>query len=110
MRFTVSFTGTYADDFFNKGVVIGLTGANEGTTVEIYDWTAAGAIVLFAPLADAPEIGDTFTVRDGCGKSRADCMAHDAIEWFRGFPEVPGSDQVLKPAIPGQGSGGGKGK
>lgn len=111
MRFSVSFTGSYANDFFNKGTVIGLTGANVGTTVEIYDWTSAGAITLFAPLAETPEIGDTFTVRDGCGKSRTDCMAHGQILNFRGFPEVPGSDQVMKPAIPGQGSGGGgKGK
>jgi uncharacterized phage protein (TIGR02218 family) len=107
MRFTVSFAGSYANDLFNKGTVIGLTGANAGTVVEIYDWTAAGVVTLFAPLAAAPEIGDTFTVRDGCGKSRADCMAHNAIVWFRGFPEVPGSEQVMKPAIPGQGSGGG---
>lgn len=108
MRFTVSFTGTYADDFFNKGTVTALTGALAGTKpVEIYDWTSAGVITLFAPLVEAPAIGDTFTVRDGCGKSRTDCMAHNAILWFRGFPEVPGSDQVLKPAIPGQGSSAG---
>lgn len=111
MRFTVSFAGTYANNFFNKGTVIGLTGANAGSTVEIYAWTSAGAITLFAPLAVTPAIGDTFTVRDGCGKSRSDCIAHSAIVWFRGFPEVPGSDQALKPAIPGQGSSpSGKGK
>jgi uncharacterized phage protein (TIGR02218 family) len=100
MRFTVSFTGSYANDFFNKGTVIGLTGDNTGTTVEIEDWTAAGAIILFTPLADAPAIGDTFTVRNGCGKSRADCMAFNAIQWFRGYPEVPGR-KALMPAVPG---------
>ena len=112
MRFTVSFTGSYADDFFNKGTVTALTGDLAGTQpVEIYDWTSAGAITLFAPLVEAPGVGDTFTVRNGCGKSREDCMAHNAIVWFRGFPEIPGSDQVMKPAIPGQGSAsGGKGK
>jgi uncharacterized phage protein (TIGR02218 family) len=110
MRFTVSFAGSYANDFFNKGTVIGLAGDNADVVVEIYDWTSAGAVTLFAPLPVTPTVGDTFTVRDGCGKSREDCMAHNAIEWFRGFPEVPGSDQVLKPAIPGQGSAGGMGK
>lgn len=102
--FAVSFTGgPYADDFFNFGTVIGLTGANAGTTVEIQDWSDAGAIELFVPLGVVPEIGDTFTVKDGCLKSRTACMAHDNIEEFRGFPEVPGSDQVLRATIPGQG-------
>lgn len=104
MQFTVSFTGSYANDFFNKGKVIGLTGDNADSVMEIEDWTSAGAITLFAPLPETPEIGDTFTVRDGCGKSRADCMAHDNIVEFRGYPEVPGTDQVLRMPIPGQGN------
>ena len=100
LHMTVSFAGAYANDFFNKGTVIGLTGANTGFVVEIEDWTSGGAITLFAPLTETPDIGDTFTVRDGCGLSRADCMAHNAIEWFRGYPEVPGR-KVLMPAVPG---------
>jgi uncharacterized phage protein (TIGR02218 family) len=102
MRFTVSFTGSYANDFFNKGTVEFLTGVLAGTDkIEIEDWTSAGAITLFAPAVESPAIGDTMTVRDGCGKSRADCIAHNAIEWFRGYPEVPGR-RALMPAIPGQ--------
>jgi uncharacterized phage protein (TIGR02218 family) len=104
MQFTVSFAGAYANDFFNKGKVIGLTGDNTDSVMEIEDWTSAGAITLFAPLPATPTIGDTFTVRDGCGKSRVDCMAHDNIVEFRGYPEVPGSDQVLRMPIPGQGN------
>jgi uncharacterized phage protein (TIGR02218 family) len=102
MRFTVSFSGSYANDFFNKGTVEFLTGNLAGTNkIEIEDWTSAGAITLFVPAVEAPAIGDTMTIRDGCGKSRADCMAHNAIEWFRGYPEVPGR-RALMPAIPGQ--------
>ena len=101
---TVSFAGAYANDYFNKGTVIGLTGANADVVCEIEDWTSAGVITLFAPLPEIPTIGDTFTVRRGCGKSRADCMARNNIVNFRGCPEVPGSDQVLRMPIPGQGS------
>lgn len=101
MRFTVSYSGSYADDFYNKGTVEALTGNLAGTApIEIEDWTVGGAITLFTPLVEAPAIGDTFTVRNGCGKSRADCMAHNAIEWFRGYPEVPGR-KALMPAVPG---------
>ncbi len=104
MRFTVSYTGSYADAYFDAGTVEALTGDLTGTArVEIHSWTVGGAIVLFMPLAEAPAIGDTFTVERGCGKSRADCMARNNIANFRGFPEVPGSDQILKATIPGQG-------
>lgn len=112
LHFVISFSGTYADDFFNLGTVIGLTGANTGTTMEILDWTSAGAIVLFAPLAEEPAIGDTFTIKNGCSKLRKSdtvgvptCLTYSNVINFRGFPEVPGSDQVLRTAFPGQGNG-----
>lgn len=105
MTFTVSYTGSYADDFFNAGTVEALTGDVAGTDpVEIHDWSVGGSIVLFMPLVEAPAIGDTFTIKRGCGKSRADCMARNNILNFRGFPEVPGSDQIFRPTIPGQGN------
>ena len=103
-NFIVSYTGSYANDYFNFGTVEALTGDLAGTDpVEIFDWTVGGAVSLFIPLAEAPAIGDTFTVKRGCGKSRADCMARNNIVNFRGFPEVPGSDQILRATIPGQG-------
>lgn len=105
MRFTVSYTGSFADDFFNKGLVFPLTGDLAGTQpVEIEDWTVGGAIVTFTPLVEAPGVGDTFTVQRGCPKSRADCMARNNIINFRGYPELPGSDQILRVTIPGQGN------
>lgn len=101
--FRVSFSGAYADNFFNFGTVLGLTGDNTGTTMEIFDWAADGSLELFAPMAVDPAVGDTFIIRDGCGKSRTDCMAHDNIVDFGGYPEVPGR-KVMQPAIPGQGN------
>lgn len=105
MRFTVSFSGSYANGYYDEGTVNFLTGDLAGTSpVEIFSWTAAGAINLFVPLAEAPAIGDTMTIKRGCGKARTDCMARSNILNFRGFPEVPGSDQVLRATIPGQGN------
>lgn len=98
--FAGTFTGSYANNFFNLGTIVGLTGANAGVTREIFDWSSSGGVEAFAPFPVEPAIGDTFTVRNGCGKSRQDCMAHNAIEWFRGYPEVPGR-KALMPAIPG---------
>jgi len=103
MRFTVSFTGSYANDFFNAGKVVFTSGALDGTAaVEVFDWSSGGATTLFMPLADVPEIGDTLNISQGCPKTRAACRDTFAnIDNFRGFPEVPGSDQVLKAQIPG---------
>jgi uncharacterized phage protein (TIGR02218 family) len=106
MRFTVSFTGAYADGFFNAGKVVFTSGALAGTpAMEIHDWSAGGAIVTFMSLADVPAIGDTLSVRQGCPKTRTACRDTfgNAIN-FRGFPEVPGSDQVLKSQVPGDAS------
>lgn len=108
--FTVTFSGSYINDFFNKGTVYFLTGALAGCRpVEIFDWSAGGAIVLWTDLAEAPQVGDTLEVRQGCydpatgaSKTRPACMAlgGDAVP-FRGFPDVPGSDQVLRYPNPG---------
>lgn len=103
LTLSVSYAGSYADNYFNLGTLVGLSGSNAGVTREIFDWSVAGAIELFAPLPSAAEVGDTFTVKRGCGKSRVDCMARNNILNFRGYPEVPGQ-KALHPAIPGQGN------
>lgn len=111
LTFQVSFTGAYVNDYFNMGKAYPLTGANAGgLPCEIFDWAATGAIELFAPLASTPVIGDTFTVERGCSKARQNsapsiptCLTYANVVNFRGFPEVPGSDQVLRATIPGEG-------
>jgi cell wall-associated NlpC family hydrolase len=45
--------------------------------------------------------GDAFTIRPGCDKSFATCRAKFANSInFRGFPYVPGTDQVLRYPMP----------
>lgn len=96
--FTVSFAGSHVDDFFNMGTVTFLTGELAGCRpVEIFDWSAGGAIALWTPLPEPPQVGDTLTVKEGCGKTRQDCVDKDGDATpFRGFPDVPGTDQVLR--------------
>lgn len=108
-RFTVSFMGSYPDDHFNIGTATFTGGALAGTRpIEILDWTAAGVVTLWQPLLVMPEIGDTLDLRPGCSKLRKSddssvptCMSYDNILNFRGFPEVPGSDQALRYPGPG---------
>jgi uncharacterized phage protein (TIGR02218 family) len=111
LSFTVSFTGSYANNYFNLGQVEFTSGDLNGTApVEIFDWTSGGVVTLFAPLAEAPAVGDTCTIKVGCTKARSSsdptvrtCKFYDNVINFRGFPEVPGSDQILRATIPGQG-------
>jgi uncharacterized phage protein (TIGR02218 family) len=103
-QLTVSYSGgPYADGFFDRGKLIGLTGGNLGLIAPIWAWNDNGDgtadIEMFFPLVEAPAAGDTFTVIDGCARTRAACMAHGQIVNFRGFPDVPGQ-KALKPAIP----------
>jgi uncharacterized phage protein (TIGR02218 family) len=102
--FTVSFVSSFVDDFFNRGTAAFTSGALAGTRpVEVRSFSAAGVIELFMPLAELPEVGDTLTLRQGCfdpatrtSKTRAACMTFANIANFRGFPDVPGSDQALR--------------
>lgn len=105
LAFTVSYPGLFADDYFNSGTVTPLTGALAGTDpVDIHDWSEAGAVVLFTGLVDDLQVGDTVTLERGCPRTRAACMARDNILNMRAEPEIPGSDQILRPTVPGQGN------
>ncbi len=103
MRFSITFAGVFANDYFNTGKAAFTTGALAGILpVHVFDWTAAGAVILMEPLPDAPEVGDLVTLSRGCGKRRVDCMARNNIANARAFYEVPGTEQVLKVPIPGE--------
>ena len=100
-EFSVTYSGTFINDYFNRGTVTFTGGALAGTRrVEIFDFASggagAGALALYAPLAQAPLVGDTLTIKRGCGKTRAACLAYGNVINFRGCPDVPGTDQVLK--------------
>jgi uncharacterized phage protein (TIGR02218 family) len=65
--------------------------------VAVRSWdAAAGMLSLFLPALYPVQAGDAFTIRPGCDKSFATCHAKfDNTANFRGFPHVPGTDQVL---------------
>lgn len=108
MRFTVSFSGSYADGYFDIGTANFTSGDLTGDApIEIFSWASTGEVVLFEPMIAAPAIGDTLDLKVGCSKLRKSddptvrtCMFYDNILNFRGFTEVPGSDQVLKYQVP----------
>jgi uncharacterized phage protein (TIGR02218 family) len=83
--------------WYDGGELTWTGGANAGQTVAVRSWDAVtGTLTLFLPALYPMQAGDAFTIRPGCDKSFATCQAKfDNVVNFRGFPHVPGNDQVL---------------
>lgn len=88
---------TEADGFWRGGLIEFLDGPAEGFRMEVKDSTAAGVLVLFQAVAVPPQVGDAYSLQPGCDKLFATCQTrYDNVINFRGYPHIPGSDQVLK--------------
>jgi uncharacterized phage protein (TIGR02218 family) len=86
-----------ATGWYDGGELTWTGGANTGQTVAVRSWDATtGTLSLFLPALYPMQSGDAFTIRPGCDKSFATCQAKfDNAVNFRGFPHIPGTDQVL---------------
>jgi uncharacterized phage protein (TIGR02218 family) len=98
--FTVAAAITAAD--FVGGLVT-FTGGGLAGTLPIEIFAVSGStLTLFTALSDLPEIGDAVTIKEGCDRTRATCVSRFAnAAWFRGLPDMPGTDQVMKYQVPG---------
>ncbi|MGV8988114.1 MAG: DUF2163 domain-containing protein [Cypionkella sp.] len=90
----------FAAGWFASGTVTWTSGANVGRITEVLAHDLAGSIVTMT-LLEAPvraiAIGDSFIARAGCDKRIATCGAKFAnVANFRGFPNIPGQDAVLR--------------
>lgn len=99
-----AFMATGLDGFdagwFTSGTVIWTSGANAGRVTEVLAHGLADAIatmtLLEAPVLPIAE-GDSFIARAGCDKRIATCSTKFANTVnFRGFPNIPGQDAVLR--------------
>lgn len=89
-----------------QGLVTFATGPLAGTLpVEIFS-VSGNTITLYRELPGLPDIGDDVVVKEGTDLTRATCRDRfNNAEWHRGFPDFPGTDQVLKYPIPGNAGG-----
>ena len=86
--------------WFTSGTLTWTSGANAGRITEVLSHGLADAIatltLLEAPVRAIVE-GDGFIARAGCDKRIATCSAKFAnTANFRGFPNIPGQDAVLR--------------
>jgi uncharacterized phage protein (TIGR02218 family) len=98
-------------DWFTSGTLTWTSGANAGRITEVLAHGLIDAIatltLLEAPVRAISE-GDSFIARSGCDKRIATCGAKFAnTANFRGFPNIPGQDAVLRYASQDGGHEGG---
>lgn len=86
------------EGFFDAGKVTWTTGQNAGLSMEIRTHLAGGSFELQEPMPYPIAVDDQFTVYAGCMKrATEDCsQKYGNIINFRGFPSVPGQDQMFK--------------
>ncbi len=89
--------GSYADGWFDGGVLIMETGLNAGVARDVLSWTAATRTAgLFLPLPYAVAVGDVFRLQPGCDKRLTTCRDKFANRLnFRGEPHVPGGNALI---------------
>lgn len=102
--FTASGLDAYASNWFTRGLVTWLTGANAGRPAEVMVHAKSSGVTIElwqSPAEDIAE-GDTFRIVAGCDKQFSTCRAKFAnTANFRGFPRVPGNDFMLSVASRG---------
>lgn len=97
VRLTPASTGNPPLGYFNAGLVTWVTGLNTGRRMEVKSYALDGGLVLQLPMVSTVAPGDTFTVSAGCAKTREVCVAQFGnILNFRGFPDLPGIDKVMR--------------
>jgi len=98
MRFRVDWGtgGPTAAEALN-GLVTFSGGALAGTLpVEIFSLSEDGDVSLYHPLPEAPEVGATLVITEGCDKLRPTCKEKGFILDFGGHPDAPGNDDFLQ--------------
>lgn len=97
--FAASGLDAYANDWFTRGLISWLSGANAERKAEVRLHSKAGdgvTIELWQRMAEPIAEGNTFSIVAGCDKQFATCRAKFAnVPNFRGFPHVPGNDFML---------------
>jgi len=84
----------YDNNWFTRGLVTWLSGANEGRKAEVKLHSKASSgvtIELWQRMSEPIEEGDSFRIVAGCDKQLSTCRAKfNNVPNFRGFPHVTG--------------------
>ena len=98
--FAASGLGAFISGWFTFGTIDWISGENAGRRAEVLAHDLVDGVAILT-LLEAPGRAvagtDTFTIRAGCDKRIATCGTKFAnVVNFRGFPNIPGQDAVLR--------------
>ena len=98
--FTASGLAGFTPGWFTFGILDWISGVNAGRRAEVLSHDLVDGVAVLT-LLEAPVRAiagsDTFTIRAGCDKRIATCGTKFAnVTNFRGFPNIPGQDAVLR--------------
>ena len=98
--FTASGLGGFTSGWFTFGTLEWTGGVNAGRLAEVLAHDLVDGVAILT-LLEAPVRAivatDTFTIRAGCDKRIVTCGTKFAnVPNFRGFPNIPGQDAVLR--------------
>lgn len=108
MTFQATLVGAPTAAQARMGKVTWLTGELAGTNpVEVFRLSGS-TLTMWAPMAEPPAIGDTFSLVAGCSKLRSSddatiptCFSYSNVINFGGEPDLVGSDGYNKYPVPG---------
>ena len=95
-------TSVLPAEYFRNGVLTWTGGDNNGFEFEVKQYVllnggAQGQFTLQVPTGKLIQVGDTFTAFQGCDRLLATCRdVFNNVDNFRGFPHLPGLDEMLK--------------
>jgi hypothetical protein len=86
------------DNEFNNGKLTWNTGDNSGYTADLKKYTkSGGALEIYEPMPFTVQVGDTYTITQGCNKSFTTCKSRGNYKNFRGYPHLTGITELLRP-------------
>jgi uncharacterized phage protein (TIGR02218 family) len=84
------------DDQYNFGFIVWTVGNNAGVSSEIKLFEAsAGTVSLQLETPYTIQVGDEFTIRPGCDRTKESCITYNNLKRFGGYPEIPGNDKLF---------------
>ncbi|MCF6322357.1 MAG: DUF2163 domain-containing protein [Rhizobiaceae bacterium] len=98
-QISVSGITPFSEGWFSNGLLLWLSGENEGISIEISRHSKDGSdtkLQIWKTLPAPPVSGDTFKITAGCNKKFSACKTKFSNSLnFRGFPHMPGADFIF---------------
>lgn len=111
LEFTASGLEAFASGLFARGRLEWTSGASAGLAMDVSTHSLTGSdarLKLMLPMGAPVQIGDAFTITEGCDNTFPTCALKANAVNFGGFPHMPGNDFTVTYASSGEVNDGGR--